>query len=205
MRLGVAVRRRAYESMALGALTTAAILLGTFVTPSWDLSENRGNSFPKADEAALAEIRSPVRIEVHLAPEDPRRVELNQRALSKLRRVLPRVQIDYVSATSIGLFEQTSPHYGEIWYEIGGRRAVSRSTTAEAVLESIYSIAGVSPRGENDDEIFRGHPLAAPPKNAAIVFYGIWPALVAAGAFSLAGLPRRGSLAIGASESGRHV
>ena len=202
MRLGVAVRRRAYESMALGALTAAAIFLGTFATPSWDLSENRGNSFPKADEATLAQIRSPLRIEVHLAPEDPRRVDLNQRALSKLRRVMPRVQIDYVSATSVGLFEQTSPHYGEIWYEIGGRRAVSRSTTAEAVLESIYSVAGVSPRGETADEIFRGHPLAVPPKNAAMVFYGIWPALVA-GAFFLAGLPRHNSFAAHASESGR--
>ena len=202
MRLGVAVRRRAYESMALGALTAAAVFLGAFVTPSWDLSENRGNSFPKADEAALAQIRSPLRIEVHLAPEDPRRVDLNQRALSKLRRVIPKVQIDYVSATSIGLFEQTSPHYGEIWYEVAGRRAVSRSTTAEAVLESIYSVTGVSPRGETEDEIFRGHPLAVPPKNAAMVFYGIWPALVA-GAFFLAGLPRRSSFATHASEGGR--
>ena len=101
----------------------------------------------------------------------------------KLRRVMPRVQIDYVSATSIGLFEQTSPHYGEIWYELGGRKAVSRVTTAEGVLEKIYSLAGVSPRVENNDAIFRGHPLAAPPKGAAMVFYGIWPAVVVAWAF----------------------
>jgi len=33
------------------------------------------------------------------------------------------------------------------------------------------------------DEIFRGHPLAVAPKGAAAVFYGIWPALVVAGAF----------------------
>jgi hypothetical protein len=31
--------------------------------------------------------------------------------------------------------------------------------------------------------VFRGHPLAAPPRGAAAVFYGIWPALVVAGAF----------------------
>ena len=36
---------------------------------------------------------------------------------------MPRLQVQYVSATSIGLFEQTSPHYGEIWYELGGRRS----------------------------------------------------------------------------------
>jgi ABC-2 type transport system permease protein len=183
MRLGVAVRRRACESAALAALTAATIFASTFATASWDLSENRGNSFAKADEETLAQIRTPLRIEVHLAPEDPRRVDLNQRALSKLRRVMPKLHVDYVSATSIGLFEQTSPHYGEIWYELGGRKAVSRVTTAEGVLEKIYSLAGVSPRVENDDAIFRGHPLAVPPKGAAMVFYGIWPAVVAACAF----------------------
>jgi hypothetical protein len=27
-----------------------------------------------------------------------------------------------VSATSIGIFEQTAPGYGEIWYFLGGRK-----------------------------------------------------------------------------------
>jgi hypothetical protein len=49
--------------------------------------------------------------------------------------------VRYVSATSIGLFEQTNAHYGEIQYELGGRTAVSRSTTAEAVLETIFGPA----------------------------------------------------------------
>jgi ABC-2 type transport system permease protein len=182
MRLGIAVRRRAYESVALGAATAAAIAACTLVTPSWDFSENRMNSFSEADEAALRQIQQPLRIEAHLAPEDPRRVDLEARALTKLRRVLPRTEVRYVSATSIGLFEQTNAHYGEIQYELGGRTAVSRSTTAEAVLETIFGLAGVSPPAESDD-VFRGHPLAAPPKGAATVFYGIWPALVVACAF----------------------
>ena len=54
-------------------------------------------------------------------------------------------------------------------------------TTAEGVLETIYSMAGVTPPTESDEGIFRGHPLAVPPKGAATVFYGIWPALVVAG------------------------
>jgi ABC-2 type transport system permease protein len=181
MRLGVTLRRRVHESVAVGALAAAVMFACTFATPSWDTSENRMNSFPKTDEATLAEIRSPLRIEAHLAPEDPRRSDLERQALSKLRRVLPRVQVQYVSATSIGLFEQTSAHYGEIWYDLGGRRAMSRLTTAEGVLETIYSLAGVTPPPENEDAIFRGHPLAVPPKGAATVFYGIWPALVVAG------------------------
>jgi MYXO-CTERM domain-containing protein len=153
------------------------------VRPSWDFSETRANSFTKADEEALGRIRSPLHIEAHLAPEDPRRVDLERHALGKLRRVLPDVQVQYVSATSVGIFEQTSQHYGEIWYELGGRRAMSRVTTAEGVLESIYALAGITQPAEDAGEIFRGHPLAVPPKGAAAVFYGIWPALVVAGAF----------------------
>ena len=60
---------------------------------------------------------------------------------------------------------------------------MSRVTTAEGALETIYDLAGVKPPVENDEEIFRGHPLAVAPKGAAAVFYGIWPASIVAGAF----------------------
>ena len=182
IRTGVAVRRRVRETCAWTAATAAAIFACTFATPSWDASESRANSLPEPDERALAQLHDPLRVEAHLAPEDPRRADLERKALSKLRRVLPRVDVQYVSATSIGLFEQTRPHYGEIWYELRGRREMSRSTTAEGMLETIYDLAGMKPPVESDDAIFRGHPLAVPPKGAATVFYGIWPALVVASA-----------------------
>ena len=63
---------------------------------------------------------------------------------------------------------------------------MSRMTTAEGVLETIYSIAGVTPP-TNDDEVFRGHPLAVPPRGAATVFYGIWPAASSPACSSFAG------------------
>jgi ABC-2 type transport system permease protein len=181
-RLGVALTRRATESVALAACAAAVVLACTFIGTSWDLSENRGNSFSEADEEALRGIRAPLAIEAHLAPEDPRRFDLEHQALSKLRRVLPRLQVRYVSATSIGLFEQTAPHYGEIFYDLAGQRTVSRMTTAEGVLETIYALAGIVPPAEDGTDVFRGHPLAVPPRGAAAVFYGIWPALVIAGA-----------------------
>jgi ABC-type transport system involved in multi-copper enzyme maturation permease subunit len=183
MRLGIAVRRRVYDSAGLLAASAAAIIICTFVTPSWDTSESRANSFSEADEAALEKIHAPLRIEAHLAPEDPRRSDLEHRALSKLRRVMPRLQVQYVSATSIGLMEQTSQHYGEVWYELGGRKVMSRVTTAEGVLEAIYDLAGIVAPSENDAAEFRGHPLAVPPKGAATVFYRLWPALIAGAAF----------------------
>src|SRR5439155_13922370 len=102
----------------------------------------------EADERALAAIATPLEIEVHLAPEDPRRVDLDRKAIAKLRRVMPAVRVHYVSSTSIGLFEQTAPHYGEIWYELGGKKEMSRATTAESALETIYHLAGIKPPPE---------------------------------------------------------
>jgi hypothetical protein len=178
MRLGTAVKRRVYESLGLGLLATGAIFACAFCGASWDASESRGNSFPEADERALRQIRTPLRIEAHLAAEDPRRSDLERRALSKLRRVMPKLQVQYVSATSIGLFEQTSAGYGEIRYYLGGRSETSRVTTAEGVLETIYSLANIAPPKENEEENFRGHPLAAPASGAGAIFYGVWPGLI---------------------------
>ena len=183
LRLGVPVRRRLQESIALAACGVLVVIAASLASPSWDLSENRMNSFPEADEQALARIHAPLGIEVHLAPEDPRRADLDHKAIAKLRRVMPVVHVQYISATSVGLFEQTAPHYGEIWYELGGKKEMSRATTAESALETIYDLAGVKPPVEKDDDVFRGHPLAVAPKGAAAVFYGIWPAAIVAGAF----------------------
>jgi hypothetical protein len=179
MRLGMSIRRRTIESMAAGAIAAIALVACTFVTGSIDLSENRMNSFSRADEELLRGIREPLRIVAHLAPEDPRRVDLERRAVSKLRRVLPRLDVTYVSNTSTGLFEQANPHYGEIWYELRGRHAEGRGTSAESVLETIYALAGLAAPPEGG-EIFRGHPLAVAPRGAATIFYGVWPAAVAA-------------------------
>ncbi len=178
MRLGVAVRRRTMESIAIGAVAVAAIFGSTVATLSWDLSENRMNSFSEANEEALSHVRGPLRIEAHLAPEDPRRVDLERQSLAKLRRVLPWLQVQYISATSVGLFEQTAEHYGEIWYEFDGRRVMNRVITTEGVLEAIYSVAGVAPPPESSEDVFRGHPLPAPPRYASLVFYVLWPVAV---------------------------
>ena len=91
------------------------------------------------------------------------------------------MRVRYLSATSIGLFEQTSAGYGEIWYDLAGRRTMSRMTTAEGALEAIYSLANVTPPVETDDEVFRGHPLSVPAKGAGTLFYGVWPGFFLAG------------------------
>ena len=182
VRLGTPVGRRIGESVCVAMMTGAVVAAGASATASWDLSESRANSFPVADERALSAIRGPISIEVHLAPEDPRRVDLERHVLAKLRRVRPDLHVRYVSATSIGLFEQTSAGYGEIWYDIGGRKSAGRSVTVEAVLETLYSLAGTPPPAADDEGVFRGHPLVTRAAGAAAVFYLLWPALVVSAA-----------------------
>ena len=96
---------------------------------------------------------------------------------------MPQLRVNYVSSTSIGLFEQASAHYGEIWYELNGRHSMSRVTTSEGVLETIYAVAGIAPPVQSEAGIFRGHPLPVLPKGAAWVFYFIWPVTVVAVGF----------------------
>jgi len=50
-------------------------------------------------------------------------------------------------------------------------------TTEEGVLETIFELADVKP-AENQQPVFTGHPLAVPPKGAAVIFYAIWPAVM---------------------------
>ncbi len=185
MRLGFSVKRRVHESVAIAVTAAVAILLTAPIRANWDTSESRANSFSEADQRALLSIHAPIRIEVHLAPEDPRRVDLDRHAIAKLRRLLPNLEVSYVAATSTGLFEQTRESYGEIWYDIGGKKAMSRATTEEAVLETIFGLAGVTPAPESDENVFHGHPLAATPRGAAAIFYGVWPvAVIACGLFA---------------------
>jgi ABC-2 type transport system permease protein len=177
MRLGVQIHKRVYESAGIALLAAVTIFACSFLRANWDTSESRGNSFSEPDERALRQIQAPLLIEVHLAPEDPRRTDLEAHVLSKLRRIMPHLKVRYIAATSIGLFEQASAGYGEIWYEIDGRKTMSRATTAEAALEAIYSVARIAPPVESD-EVFRGHPLAVPTTGASILFYFVWPGLL---------------------------
>jgi ABC-2 type transport system permease protein len=182
MRLGEPFSHRVALTAAAAGVAGVLIACATFARPSWDASENRQNSFSETEETALRSITQPLSIEAHFAPADGRRAELERTAVAKLRRIMPNVKITYVSQTSVGMFEQNTEHYGEIIYTLNGKQAVSRIVTAEGVLETIFDLAGVTPAAENENEIFRGHPLAVPPRNASVIFYGVWPAIVAGGA-----------------------
>ena len=85
---GVPARSKLMRSMACAAIVAAVLGVATQMRTSFDLTEDRRNSFPAADQRALAELREPLLITVHLAPEDPRYVDLRRNVLAKLERVL---------------------------------------------------------------------------------------------------------------------
>jgi ABC-2 type transport system permease protein len=163
------------RSAALLGLIAVAVWLGSLSRASWDASENRRNSFSRADEAALRQIREPMRITIYLAAEDPRLMDYERGVLNKLRRILPRLEVDYAAQSRTGLFEGAEERYGEIWYELGGRKVMNRSTTEPIVVEQLYQLAGIPAPADSDEPVFPGYPLAAHPKGASLVFYALWP------------------------------
>jgi hypothetical protein len=166
---------------ALGAVLAIVGIAGVSTLRSgWDLAEDRRNSFPRADEAALARIAQPVQVRANLAAEDPRLTDLDRNVLAKLRRVLPDFSVSLAAEGRSGLFDE--PDYGEVWYQVGGKRAMLRSTIEPVVLAQIYELAGVAPPPAGTDAPYSGYPLAATPRGAAPLFYLAWP-LVAGLAF----------------------
>jgi ABC-type transport system involved in multi-copper enzyme maturation permease subunit len=180
LREGDTIARRALRLTAV-ALVGGALCVGfNRVRTSWDISENRRNSFPVPDEIALRAIDKPLSITVNLAAEDPRLVDLERGVLSKLRRTMRHVDISFAASGRTGLFANTADHYGEIWYELGDRREMSRSTTEPIVLETIYRLAGKVPPAQVDDVAYSGYPLRRGAPAAPWIFFLIWPFAVVA-------------------------
>lgn len=182
---------RIVRSAALLLFTVGAAALAGSWRSGWDLAEDRRNSFPRGDEALLRTLRQPVEIDVHLAPEDPKLSDLERNILAKLRRVLPHLEVRYAAQSRTGLFEEAGSHYGEIWYTVGSKRELLRSTTEPIVLAKIYELAGVALPTAPPDPPYSGYPLAAAPRGAAPLFFFAWP--LAAGLAFIAFRSRRRS------------
>ncbi len=149
---------------------------------SWDTSENRRNSFSRTDAAALARLPGPIRVSVHLAAEDPRLMDLTRGVLGKLERLRSDVAVSFVARSRSGLFEAPDEHYGEVWWEVGGRRAMSRSVTEPIVLKLLYDLGSVPEPTPSQEAEFPGYPLSAVPRGATALFDLLWPAAVLAAA-----------------------
>jgi len=168
------------------ALLLACLVLyavSHFLTRSSDLTEDQRHSFSPTVSAALRQIHGPVRITLYLAPEDPRLMDFDHSILAKLRRVLPRTEIVNKEANQAALFKTgEDPNYGLIVYEIGMRRAESRSTSPEEVLPLLWNLAAVAPPASDNPVAYPGYPLVVESSGRAeLIFYVLWPALCFAG------------------------
>ena len=170
-------RTRAALSALLIVLTAGATAIASASHAGWDLAEDRRNSFPRADEAALRRIEQPVRITAHLSSEDPRLTDLETNVLAKLRRVLPDFAVTYAAESRTGLFEN-SESYGEVWYQVGEKKEQLRSTIEPVVLAKMYELAGVAPPPTGSEPAYPGYPLHTAPRGAVPLFFFVWPVAV---------------------------
>jgi len=176
LHLGRSVRARLVRTAIAAGAAVVIATIATRIDTSFDVSENHRNSFAAADAQALSRIAEPLHVTIFLAAEDPRMNDFASNVLVKLRRSVSRLRVDYPFAGRTGLFDNDD-RYGEIHYRLGAKSAMSRSTTEEIVLETIYGLAGIAPP-RREESSYAGHPLQTRPAGAAWIFYALWPALV---------------------------
>ena len=178
LREGEPVSRRVRDVLIVLVTVVALCTVFARVRQSRDVSEDRRNSFPRGDEVALRSIDTPLHVTVYLAAEDPRLADLERGVLAKLRRTMREVDVTYAARGRSGLFERPDQHYGEIWYQLGDRREMTRSTTDEIVLETIYRLAGRAAPPADTAPPYPGYPLAAGMRAAPWIFFVAWPLCV---------------------------
>jgi ABC-2 family transporter protein len=165
---------------SLACLTIAAAVIGLVaqVRLSVDLAEDRHNSFPVADQQALAELREPLIVTVHLAAEDPRYVDLRRNVLAKLERTMPNVSIRLATSGQSMVGSTSEDAYGEVEYFYHGRSDKSRSTSHREILPLIYALAGRPVPEPIPGQDYPGYPLLADASPALAWFFGGLPLLI---------------------------
>jgi ABC-2 type transport system permease protein len=175
---GVPVSIKIVRSTACVAIAAAVIALSALVALSLDVTEDGRNSFSSPDQKALAELREPLIITVHLAPEDPRYVDLRRNVLAKLERAMRRISIRLATSGQSVVGSASDEAYGEIEYSYAGRSDRSRSTSPREILPLIYALAGWPIPEPIRGEEYRGYPLLANGSPALAWFLGGLPLLI---------------------------
>ena len=140
-----------------------------------DYTEDRRNSFPAADQRAFAALREPLVITVHLAPEDPRYVDLRRNVLSKLERALPNVTIRLPASSRTIIGRSNDDAYGEVEYTYGGRTDRSRSTSHREILPLLYGLAGIPVPAPVIGEDYPGTRWSRTRRRRCRCFFGALP------------------------------
>jgi ABC-type transport system involved in multi-copper enzyme maturation permease subunit len=181
---------RKLKGSALVLVVAAIVISGAAQAKTvLDVTPDRRNSFPLADEKLLGQLEERLFVTVHMASSDPRVVDLDRKVLARLKRAMPRVTIRIAEPGQASPFGAAGDEdYGEIVLTYHGKSATTRSTGAGEILPILYELAEVglpTPGAASADE--PGYPLVADASNTAIWFYGVQPLAFAAAWWLFAG------------------
>ena len=176
---GVQVRDKVIRSVVWVVVVALMLGLATQIKLTFDVTEDRRNSFPAADQHLLASLTQPLVVTVHLAPEDPRYADLQRNVLAKLERALPKMSIRLASGRQSQTATAGEDRYGEVEYTYGARSDVSRSTSPREILPMLYGLAGVSPLAPAPGSDYPGYPLVAGRRVALLWFFAGLPLCIA--------------------------
>jgi ABC-2 type transport system permease protein len=175
---GVELRTKLLRSVA--CVLTTAVVLAAVAQPGYsrDVTQDRRNSFPAPDERTLATLSEPLRVVVHLAPEDPRFADLQRNVLAKLERAMPNATVRLAGARqpiATGTGDET---YGQIEFAYGTRADATRSTSPRDILPLLYALAQVPVPRPDPGGGYAGYPLVADAWPALPLFFGALPLLI---------------------------
>ncbi|THD52181.1 MAG: hypothetical protein E8A46_13845 [Bradyrhizobium sp.] len=176
---GVRLRNKVIRSIVCVFAVALALGLVTQIRLTFDVTEDRRNSFPIADQHLLATLPQPLVVTVHLAPEDPRYTDLQRNVLAKLERTMPMVSVRLAGERQSLATNAGSDRYGEVEYAYGGRSDVSRSTSPREILPMLYGLAGVSTPAPAPGSDYPGYPLVAGSQSALFWFFFGLPLCIA--------------------------
>src|SRR5262249_22671628 len=151
--------------------TVIALACITQVKLAVDVAEDQRNSFSLADQRQLATLTEPLVVTVHLAPEDPRYVDLRRNVLAKLERAMPNVTVRLPPGQKSQAASAADETYGIVEYVYGSRSDVSRSTSLREILPMLYGLAGVAPPSPLPGGDYPGYPLVADASFALVWFF----------------------------------
>jgi len=175
---GRPVRTKLARSAACVAAAAVFLILASQIATSFDVTEDRRNSFAISDEQALATLKEPLVVTVHLASEDPRYLDLRRNVLSKLQRAMPNVTIHLTAGRQMFGSVPTDDAYGEIEFLYGSRQDTTRSTSPREILPLLYALAGREPPVPIAGADYAGYPLVANAQGALAWFFGGLPLLI---------------------------
>jgi len=178
---GVPARTKLLRSMVCAVAVAVALAFAATLRTTFDVTEDQRNSFSAADRKALSELAAPLRITVHLSPEDPRYVDLRRNVLAKLERAAPDVTVRLAEGPLSPRPNASDEHYGEVLYVYGEHSDMSRSTSHREILPLIYTLAGRAPPDPVAAPDYPGYPLETRTEPALAWFFCGLPLLIVLG------------------------